>query len=107
MRTIGAEPPNLPALLAPWHDFSVVSGTAAETLVAPLFVAASIGASFYSEEGRPAFRAFVSPSVVHFSCAFALSLASLAPWSTGLCRATSKAALHSSASAILLSSGPP
>lgn len=79
MRTIGAEPSNLPALLAPWHDFYVVSGTAAATLVALLFVAASVGASFYSEEKRPQFRTFVSPSVVHFSCAFALSLAALAP----------------------------
>lgn len=48
-------------------------------MVALLFVAASVGTSFYTEERRPAFRTFVSPSVVHFSCALALSLAILAP----------------------------
>ena len=77
--TIGAESPNLPDLLAPWHDFYVVTGTAGATLVGLLFVAASLGSSIFTEERRAAFRAFVSPSVVHFSGALALSLAALSP----------------------------
>ncbi len=79
MRTIGAEQPHLAPLLAPWHDFYVVTGTAGATLVGLLFVAASLGSGVFTEERRPHFRAFVSPSVAHFSSALALSLAALAP----------------------------
>ncbi|MGH7049376.1 MAG: hypothetical protein ACREFJ_14150 [Acetobacteraceae bacterium] len=79
MRTIGAEQPNLADLLAPWHDFYVVTGTAGATLVGLLFVAATLGSGVFTEERRPHFRAFVSPSVAHFSSALALSLAALAP----------------------------
>lgn len=79
MPTIGAEQPDLARLLAPWHDFYIVTGTAGATLVGLLFVAATLGSGVFTEERRPHFRAFVSPSVAHFSSALALSLAALAP----------------------------
>lgn len=71
--------PSLADSLAPWHDLYVVTGTAAATLVGLLFVAASVGSGVFTEERRPAFRAFVSPSVVHFSSVLAASLVTIAP----------------------------
>ncbi|MGH7068066.1 MAG: hypothetical protein ACREFO_09390, partial [Acetobacteraceae bacterium] len=79
MQTIGTEAAKLSDLLTPWHDFYIVTGTAGATLVGLLFVAASLGSGVFTEERRPHFRAFVSPSVAHFSSALALSLAALAP----------------------------
>jgi len=69
--------PTVPDVLAPWHDFYVVTGTAGATLVGLLFVAASIGSGVFTEEHRIPFRSFVSPSVVHFSSALAASLIAL------------------------------
>ena len=55
-------------LLREWHDFYVLVGTAAATLVGLMFVAASIGANVFSE-GRAPLEAFLTPTVVHFSAA--------------------------------------
>jgi hypothetical protein len=71
--------PSLVDALAPWIDFYTMIGLAASTLVGLLFVAASVGSGVFTEERRPAFRAFVSPSVVHFSSALAASLIAIAP----------------------------
>ena len=40
-------------MLAPWHEFYELLGTAAAALVALLFVAASIGASVLTRTGEP------------------------------------------------------
>jgi hypothetical protein len=53
--------------LREWHDFYMLVGTASGTLVGLMFVSASIGASYYNESHRAAMRAFVSPTVMHFS----------------------------------------
>ena len=37
-------------LVEDWHDFDVLVGTAAATLVGLMFVAASIGASVFTEK---------------------------------------------------------
>ena len=50
-----------------WHDFYMLLGTASTALVALLFVAVSIGASFLTPERSAATRTFMSPVVFHFS----------------------------------------
>jgi hypothetical protein len=60
-------PASLADLLREWHDFYMLVGTASATLVGLMFVSASIGASIFNENHRNAMRAFVSPTVVHFS----------------------------------------
>src|SRR5262249_4281872 len=58
---------SLAELVDDWHDFDVLVGTAAATLVGLMFVAASIGASVFTEKDRAALKAFISPTVVHFT----------------------------------------
>src|SRR6516225_10240929 len=65
--------------VGPWHDLYTLIGTASATLIGLLFVAASVGASYYNRERYPAFRAFVSPSVVHFTTVLAACLIGIAP----------------------------
>ena len=66
--------------LKEWHDFYVLVGTAGATLLALLFVAASIGTGFLTEEHRLGTRTFMSPVVVHFASVFFLSAMALCPW---------------------------
>ncbi len=54
-------------LLHDWHDFYILVGTASATLVGLMFVAASIGTSFFNEDHRAAMEAFITPTVVHFA----------------------------------------
>jgi hypothetical protein len=68
---------SLADLIEDWHDFDLLVGTAAATLVGLMFVAASIGASIYTEKNRPGMQAFISPTVVHFTSVLVLAL--LAP----------------------------
>jgi hypothetical protein len=75
-------PPSVEALaqaIDPWHDFWVMTGTAAATLIGLLFVAITVGIGIFTEEKRPAMGIFLSPSVVHFSTVLAASLIALAP----------------------------
>ena len=66
-------------VVRPWHEFFSLVGTASATLIGLLFVAASVGARFYTKEKHPAIRTFLSPSVVHFTCVLAGCLFALAP----------------------------
>jgi hypothetical protein len=66
-----------------WHDFYVLVGTAAATLVALLFVAISLGAGYLSAERAAPTRAFFSPVVVHFTAILTASALALAPEHTG------------------------
>jgi len=70
---------SLAELLDAWHDFDVLIGTAAATLVGLMFVAASIGASVFTEKDRAALKAFISPTVVHFSAVLLVAIVSLIP----------------------------
>ena len=45
-------------LVEDWHDFDVLVGTAAATLVGLMFVAASIGARVFTEKDRAALKDF-------------------------------------------------
>lgn len=69
--------------LKQWHDLYVLLGTAGATLLGLLFVAASLGAGFLTDERRPATRTFVSPVVLHFTSVFFLSALALFPWHHG------------------------
>lgn len=69
----------LGAALAAWHDFYMLVGTAAATLVGLMFVAASIGASYFTREQEVAAQTFISPTVVHFAAILVACLLILAP----------------------------
>jgi len=70
---------SLAELLDAWHDFDLLIGTAAATLVGLMFVAASIGTSVFTEKDRAAMKAFISPTVVHFSAVLLVAIVSLIP----------------------------
>ncbi|MGO8925227.1 MAG: hypothetical protein ACLQF4_20085 [Xanthobacteraceae bacterium] len=71
-----------------WHDFYMLLGTASAALVALLFVAVSIGASFLTPERSVATRTFMSPVVFHFSTLLLISLIAIVPSHTALSLAT-------------------
>ena len=63
----------------PWHDFYMLLGTAAATLVALLFVAASIAAGLISAAQSTATRTYMSPIIFHYTCVLFVSLMTLIP----------------------------
>lgn len=65
--------------LAEWHDFFVLLGTAAGTLVGLLFVAATVSSGIFSLDRRAPLRVFLTATVVHFSSVLAVSLILLLP----------------------------
>lgn len=69
----------MPDVLAPWHEFYTLLGTASATMVALLFVAASVAAGVFTPNRRAPLRVFLSASVVHFSSVLAASLIILVP----------------------------
>jgi hypothetical protein len=69
-------------MLAPWHEFYVLLGTAAAALVALLFVAASIAAGYLSAARSSPTRTYTSPIVFHYTYVLFLSLAALIPANT-------------------------
>jgi hypothetical protein len=62
-----------------WHDFYLLIGTASATLVGLMFVAASIGASYFTAEREAGLRAFITPTVLHFSAVLVACLAVMVP----------------------------
>ena len=66
-------------VMTEWHDFFVLLGTAAGTLVGLLFVAATVSSGVFSLERRAPLRMFLSATVVHFSSVLVLSLVVLGP----------------------------
>jgi hypothetical protein len=65
--------------LAAWHDFFMLLGTAAGTLVGLLFVAATVSSGIFTLDRRAPLRVFLSATVVHFSSVLAASLIMLLP----------------------------
>lgn len=65
-----------------WHDFYLLIGTASATLVGLMFVAASVGASFFTTEREVPLRSFLTPTVQHFSAVLVICLISTAPLQT-------------------------
>jgi hypothetical protein len=66
-------------LVHAWHDFYLLVGTASATLVGLMFVTASIGAQVFTERNREAMRAFISPTVVHFTAVLLICIAAMIP----------------------------
>ncbi|MGH6674168.1 MAG: hypothetical protein ACRECV_19650 [Xanthobacteraceae bacterium] len=66
-------------MLAPWHQFYELLGTAAAALMALLFVAASIGASVLTPDRAGPTRTYLSPVIFHYSNILFLSLIALIP----------------------------
>jgi hypothetical protein len=66
-------------LVHSWHDFHVLVGTAAATLVGLMFVTGSIGANLFTEKNAAAMRAFISPTVVHFSAVLFICILATIP----------------------------
>jgi hypothetical protein len=71
-------------VMTEWHDFFVLLGTAAGTLVGLLFVAATVSSGVFSLERRAPLRMFLSATVVHFSSVLAASLVMLLPLTSWL-----------------------
>jgi hypothetical protein len=57
-------------LVAPWHDFFILIGTAAATLIGAMFVVVSIGIGILSRDRSMAIRVFLSTTVIHLSTVF-------------------------------------
>jgi hypothetical protein len=62
-----------------WHDFYVLLGTAAATLIGAMFVVASIGASFLSRRHAPQIGTYLTPTVIHLASVVLASAAALVP----------------------------
>jgi hypothetical protein len=71
-------------MLAPWHEFYALLGTAAAALIALLFVAVSIGTSVLTPEpeSRGNTSTYMSPVVFHYANLLFLSLIALIPTQT-------------------------
>jgi hypothetical protein len=69
--------------LRDWHDFYLLIGTASATLIGLMFVAASVGANFFNAEREAALRAFLTPTVLHFSAVLTTCLLATAPANHG------------------------
>jgi hypothetical protein len=71
-------------MLAPWHEFYALLGTAAATLIALLFVAVSIATSVLTPapESRRNTSTYMSPVVFHYTNLLFLSLIALIPTQT-------------------------
>jgi len=70
--------------LRDWHDFYILIATASATLIGLMFVAASVGSSIFNAEREVPLRAFLTPTVVHFSVILVSCLASMAPSLSGV-----------------------
>ena len=66
-------------LLHGWHDFYVLIGTAAGTLIGLMFVAASISASYMTEKHQAGIQSFYTPTVAHFATVLITCVVLLAP----------------------------
>ena len=70
---------NVTELLHAWHDFYVLIGTAAATLIGLMFVAASISASYMTEKHQAGIQSFYTPTVVHFATVLITCVVLVAP----------------------------
>ena len=62
-----------------WHEFYAVLATAATTIMASMFVVASIGTSFVTPERASEARVFLTPTVIHLAAVFFVSVLALVP----------------------------
>src|SRR5262245_23837826 len=63
-----------------WHDFYILTGTAAATLMGLIFVALSFGIGIESQEKRTdGINTFVTPTMVHFVDVLVIGATAVAP----------------------------
>jgi hypothetical protein len=67
-----------------WHDFFMLTGTAAATLIGLIFVAISFAVNSKAERTRHDMNAYVTPSLVYFAEVFVIAGASVAPIPVGI-----------------------
>lgn len=73
------------AMLRDWHNFYMLTGAAAATLMGLVFVATSLGTSLMkSAITTSGIRAFVSPTIIHFSSVLIIAALSTIPTHTYL-----------------------
>ncbi len=72
--------PALAEIVAPWRDFFTLLGEASATMVALLFVAASVASGVFSTDRSAPMRVFLTASVVHFGGILASCLIVVAPF---------------------------
>jgi hypothetical protein len=65
--------------LEKWHDFFMLAGTAAGTLVGLTFVAASIGAGLFMKGFNDVMKAFITPTIIHLSAVLFVCFVVVAP----------------------------
>jgi hypothetical protein len=73
---------NLPTVVRDWHDFYGLVGTASATLVGLMFITASIGASVFSASEQEPMKAYLTPTVAHFSSLLFMCVLVLIPTQT-------------------------
>jgi hypothetical protein len=66
-------------ILKEWQEFYLLTGTPAAVLVAPRFVAASIGAGLLTPERAGTSRVYMIPVVFHFTSVLFACLVDLVP----------------------------
>jgi hypothetical protein len=74
--------PSLASVVHDWHDFYALVGTASATLVGIVFVAASVGASVFNESQQEPLKAYLTPTVAHFSSVLFICILILIPTQT-------------------------
>jgi len=67
-------------MLHGWENFFIVGATAGATLIGLLFVAITLGAGLSTPQGLNATRAFLTPTLIHFSGVLFECMAVLPPW---------------------------
>lgn len=71
--------PSFETVLASWHDFYLLVGTGAFTLIGLMFVAVTFGANLINEKNMATARAFLDPTVIHFVQVAVISALALMP----------------------------
>jgi hypothetical protein len=66
-------------LLSGWHEFYGLLGTAAATLVALMFVAASVAVGLLTSDRSIGTRVYMSPIIMHYASVLFVSLITLVP----------------------------
>jgi hypothetical protein len=73
---------NLAAVVRDWHDSYGLVGTASATLVGLMFIAASIGARVFGASEQEPMKAYLTPTVAHFSSLLFMCILVLIPSQT-------------------------
>jgi hypothetical protein len=62
-----------------WHDFYLLLGAAAATVIGAMFVVASIGTGFLTRQHGPQIREFLTPTVIHLTSVILLAALAVVP----------------------------